>query len=183
MLGKTGSLHNLPAPSASVLNEALKLLATFGDSKSLTALLGQVREVQGHNEQVFREAQDAIAELTRGQKELDESRKALAQTTLLENGAIKHRAEELSQAEARLSGRIAKFDQEQSIASAALSELKKVLYNLEQTLEQRKAECESREEALARRTTDLDKIQSGLSAYSLQLEGKERKLRAALDGQ
>ena len=183
MLGKTGSLHNLPAPSASVLNEALKLLATFGDSKSLTALLGQVREVQSHNEQVFREAQEAIAELTRGQKELDESRKALVQTSLLENGAIKRRAEELSQAEAKLSGRIAKFDQEQSVASAALSELKKVLYNLEQTLNQRKAECESREEALARRTTELDNFQAELSGRSLELQARERKLRAALDGQ
>ena len=183
MLGKTGSLHNHPAPSASVLNEALKLLATFGDSKSLTALLGQVREVQSHNEQVFREAQEAIAELTRGQKELDESRKAFAQTSLLENGAIKRRAEELSQAEAKLSGRIAKFDQEQSIASAALSELKKVLYNLEQTLNQRKAECESREEALARRITELDNFQTELSGRSLELQAKERKLRAALDGQ
>ena len=183
MLGKSiGSLHNVPAPSASVLNEALKLLATFGDAKSIGPLLAQMREVQALNEQVFREAQEAIAKLVSGQKELDESRKALAQTTLLENGAIKRRSDELSQAEARLSGRIAKFDQEQSVASAALSELKKVLYNLEQTLNQRKAECESREEALARRTTDLDKIQSGLSAYSLQLEGKERKLRAALDG-
>ena len=182
MLGKIGTLHNLPAPSAAVLNEALKLLATFGDSKSLSALLGQVREVQSHNEQVFREAQEAIAELTRGQKELDESRKVFATTKAEQDLAIKRRSDELSQAEARLSGRIAKFDQEQSVASAALSELKKVLYNLEQTLNQRKAECESREEALTRRTADLDKIQSGLSAYSLQLEGKERKLRAALDG-
>ena len=182
MLGKSiGSLHNVPAPSASVLNEALKLLATFGDSKSLSALLGQVREVQSHNEQVFREAQDAIAGLTRGQKELDESRKVFATTKAEQDLAIKRRSDELSQAEARLSGRIAKFDQEQSVAGAALSELNKVLYNLEQTLNQRKAECESKEEALARRTTELDNFQTELSGRSLELQERERKLRAALD--
>ena len=182
MLGKSiGSLHNVPAPSASVLNEALKLLATFGDAKSIGPLLAQMREVQALNEQVFREAQEAIAKLVSGQKELDESRKALAQTTLLENGAIKHRAEELSQAEARLSGRIAKFDQEQTMAKSILGDTEKNLTNRELTVSQRESQCNEKALDLEHRVAAAENFESDLNSRAQQLQAKERKLRAALD--
>ena len=60
MLNKIGttalSLHTVPTPSAAVLSGILKLLTTFGDKKTISSLVEQARDVQTHNEQVFKHA-------------------------------------------------------------------------------------------------------------------------------
>lgn len=183
MLNKSiGSLHSVPAPSAAVLGESLKLLSTFGDKKAISALLEQVREVQSHNERVFRDAQDAIGALIATRNELDERRNAFAAAKAQEDTALQRRATELSQAEARLSGKISAFADEQSLAKKALSEKERALEEREQAIAKRESECKYTEKELAERIAGQDKNERELSARFAKLLDKERKLRAALDG-
>ena len=183
MLNKSiGSLHSVPAPSAAVLGESLKLLATFGDKKSIGPLLEQMRDVQAQNEQVFREAQAALGELTAGVKELEDSRKAFATVKVEEDLGIKRRLEQLSQAEARLSGKVAKFDEDNDAASAALDDRQRELTDRERAIIVRESKCEAKESDLIRRNSVAEKSEAALRAKEQQLQAKEQKLRAALDG-
>jgi uncharacterized protein (DUF3084 family) len=184
MIGKSGvtigSLHNIPAPSALVLGESLKLLATFGDKKAISALLETVREVQAHNEQVFRDAQTIMGELSTERKALDDSRKAFAIVKAEQDDINNQRASALSQADARLSGKVAAFANEQAALKSALDEKEKRLADMERSLGSREYECKARESELSERTAGQDKNEKELSARFAQLIEKERKLRAAL---
>ena len=183
MLGKTvGSLHNVPAPSAAVLGESLKLLATFGDKKGITALLEQMREVQEKNEQVFREAQAAIGELSVMRKELEESRNAFATASEQESAALRYRAQELSQAEARLSGKSAKFASEQEAAKSEIEDKQEDLRSREQRIMARELQCDETELDLELRIAATEKLESDLHSQEQRLRSKQQKLRDALDG-
>ena len=183
MLNKTlGSLHTVPAPSAAVLGESLKLLSTFGDKKDISKLLEQVLEVQTHNEQVFRDAQALMGELSAERKVLDDSRTAFAGVKVQEDVLMKNRAAMLSEAEARLSGRIMKFDQDQSMADKAISEKEKSLEERERAAGLIDLEHVKSMREMNLRLASLDKNEKELSARFAQLIEKERKLRAALDG-
>ena len=182
MLKSIGALHNVPAPSAAVLGESLKLLATFGDQKSIGPLLEQMRDVQAQNEQVFREAQEAISELTVMRKELDDSRKAFATTKVDVELDIKRRQEELSQAEARMSGKAAKLTNEQEAIRSVLADRESNLANIERTLIGRESKCADKERDLESRLSVISSKESVLRDREQQLLSKEKKLRDALDG-
>lgn len=182
MLKSIGSLHNVPAPSAAVLGESLKLLATFGDKKDIGKLLEQMREVQVKNEQVFRDAQAAFAEITVGRKELDDSRKAFATVKVEEDIANRKRQEEISQAEARLSGKADKFDNEHHEAMFVLEGKRNDIANRESTIVDRESKCSEKEQDVVKRLATIARKESALSAKEQQLHAKESKLRAALDG-
>jgi len=180
MLRSIGSLRNIPAPSALVLGEFLKLLSTFGDKKTISTLLEQVREVQANNEQVFRDAQAALAELSKERKGLDDSRKAFATVKVEEGLAHNRRAEELSMAEARLSGKVAAFANEQAASKSALDEKEKRLADMEKSLGSRESKAVQQMNDLNLRAAALDKLESSLNLREQQLQAKESKLRAAL---
>lgn len=182
MLKPIGSLHNVPAPSAAVLGESLKLLATFGDKKDIGKLLEQMREVQAQNEQVFRDAQAAISELTAGVKELEDHRKAFATVKVEEDLNIKRRLEQLSQAEARLSGKMDKFSDEQEAALIALDEKRNDLAGRERVITERESKCSEKEQDVLKRVATITRKEASLSANEQQLQAKEQKLRAALEG-
>lgn len=183
MLNKSiGSLHAVPAPSAAVLGESLKLLATFGDKKSIGTLLEQMRDVQANNEQVFRDAQALMGDLIAERNALDESRKAFAVVKVEEDLSIKRRSTELSQAEARLSGRISTFTSDQAAAKASLSDKERALEDRERSIYSRELKCNEDERDLNRRDAEMDKLESDLGIRAKQLQAKENKLRAALDG-
>lgn len=182
MLKSIGSLHNIPAPSSTVLNEALKLLATFGDKKAIGALLEQVRDVQAKNEQVLRDAQETIHSLTVAQEELNESRRAFASVKVEEEQNLRRRIEELSQAEARLSGKVSAFSKEQMQAKADIADKEKSLADRERDLTSRELKCKENEKDLDRRTSALERMESNINVRAQQLQAKEKNLRAALDG-
>lgn len=182
MLKSIGSLHNVPAPSAAVLGESLKLLATFGDKKSISALLEQVQEVQAKNEQVFREAQAAIGEIGVMQKALDASQIKFATTKILEEGEINRRIEACSQAEARLSGKAADFDAEQDAALSSLDDKQGDMLARDRTLIERESKCNEKERDLVGRLAVLEKKETAMRAKEQLLQSKENKLRALLDG-
>lgn len=182
MLKSIGSLHNVPAPSAAVLGESLKLLATFGDKKSIGTLLEQMQDVQAKNEQVFRDAQAVIGELTVMRKELNDSQMAFAYNSKAEGDSIKHRSEELSQAEARLSGKAAKFDEEQEAALSALGANKTDLASRERTVAESEAKNSELERDLEKWRATLSHKEKALLAKEQQLQARENKLRAVLDG-
>jgi chromosome segregation ATPase len=181
-LGKVGSLQNVPAPSAAVLNEALKLLATFGDSKSISALLEQVREVQANNEQVFRDTQEALSALRTTQSALEDAKQEFATSSLQENAALQRRSDELSKAEAQLSGRLAKFAQDQSAANKRLNEAEGSVSMAEKAVGAREAACADKESKLAELEASLKRTDTELTLRKEQLQVREKKLRAALDG-
>ena len=181
MLKSIGALHNVPAPSAAVLGESLKLLATFGDKKDIGKLLEQMREVQANNEQVFRDAQAAIGEIAIKRQELDDSRKAFATVKVEEDMDIKRRREELSQAEARLSGKAAKFDDELEASLLSLEGKRNDLENREAAISDRELKCSEKEQDVVKRLSTITRKESALSAKEQQLQAKEQKLRAALE--
>lgn len=180
MLKPIGSLHNIPAPSALVLGESLKLLSTFGDKKAISGLLEQVRDVQVINEQVFRDAQEAIATLSVERKALDDSRNAFATVKAEQDIASNQRASALSQAEARLSGKVAAFSDEQAVSKSALDEKEKRLADLDRSIGSRESKLVQQMQDLNLRTAALDKLESSLNLQAQQLQAKENKLRAAL---
>ena len=183
MLNKSiGSLHIVPAPSAAVLGESLKLLATFGDKKDIGKLLEQMREVQANNEQVFRDAQAAIGELTVMRNGLEEERKSFTVAKEREAAALGHRSQELSQAEARLSGEKAKFAEERKTIMSELAGRNSVLMDRDQTVSEREAKCDEEERDLGSRLAMLDNKESALRAKEQQLQARENKLRALLEG-
>ena len=182
MLKPIGSLHNVPAPSAAVLGESLKLLATFGDKKAISPLLEQMHDVQAKNEQVFREAQALMGELSVKQKELDDGRIAFANAKAQEDLAIKKRAEALSQAEASLSGEKAIFAKEQFSASLSFGDMESGLADRERRVTERELKCEEKDSDLDRLISATEKKASVLRALEQQLQAKENKLRAALEG-
>lgn len=180
MLKTIGSLHNVPAPSSAVLGESLKLLATFGDKKAITALLEQVRDVQANNEQVFRETQEAIGKLSVERKELDERRQAFAAEKAEQDAINNQRTVAISQAEARLSGKVSVFANDQALARSALDEKERRLADLERTVRSRELKCEDSEQDVDRRIAALNKYEADLNLRSQRLQEKENKLRAAL---
>ena len=183
MLNKSiGSLHSVPAPSAAVLGESLKLLATFGDKKDIGKLLEQMREVQANNEQVFRDTQAAIRELTAMRKEVDDAQVSFATTKAEQDHINNQRLIALSQAEARLSGKIAKFDDEQEAALSALEAKQGELADKERAILVRESKCESKESDIIRRNSVTEKAESSLRAKEQQLQARENKLRALLEG-
>ena len=181
MLKSIGALHNVPAPSAAVLGESLKLLATFGDKKDIGKLLEQMREVQEKNEQVFRDAQAAIGEITAKRQELEDNRSAFASSREKEAAALGYRAQELSQAEARLSGRVAKFDDEREASLLSLEGNRIDLANREADIAERELKCLEKEQDVLKRVATITRKESALSAKEQQLQAKEQKLRAALE--
>lgn len=182
MLKSIGSLHNIPAPSAAVLGESLKLLATFGDKKGITALLEQMREVQTQNEQVFRDAQAAIGELTVMRKELEDSRSAFATARDKEAAALGYRTQELSKAEARLSGKEAAFAKKEESAISALVEKEMNMRSAERTVAAREQKCQEKERDLDLRSAAMEKLESDLHSQEQRLRSKQQKLRDVLDG-
>lgn len=182
MLKSIGALHNIPAPSAAVLGESLKLLATFGDKKGISPVLEQMREVQAQNEQVFREAQAVMGELFAMQKELDNSRVAYLTAKVNEDLAAKQRASALSQAEARLSGKEAKFTEEQESALNEVDERESGVADRERRVTERELNCQVKEDGLVSRAYVLDHKDSDMRVHEQQLQAKEKKLRAALEG-
>ncbi len=182
MLKSIGSLHNVPAPSAAVLGESLKLLSTFGDKKAISALLEQVRDVQTINEQVFRDAQALMAELVTERNALDESRRAFAVGKTEEDREIKQRTIELSQAEARLSGKVAAFDAEQVKARTELGGKLKEVAERETAVSALERKYTQLMNDLNQRAADLDKREIDLGIREKQLQVKESKLRAYLEG-
>ena len=182
MLKSIGSLHNIPAPSAAVLGESLKLLATFGDKKSIGPLLEQMREVQAQNEQVFRDAQAAISELTVMRKELDDSRQAFATAREKESAAIGYRTQALSQAEARLSGKEDKFDAERESFLSMIAQKEINISAMERAVSSRELKCDDQEQDLSIRIAATEKLESDLRAQEQRLRSKQQKLRDALDG-
>ena len=180
MLGKVGSLQNIPAPSASTLNEALKLLSTFGDSKSISKLLEQVKEVQESNEHVFREAQAALSALKTTQDSLYESQKEFSNHVALENSSLRRRAEELSQAEAKLSGLKIKFDHDKAAAEANFADTRESLAIAEQAVSKRELACSYKEQSIIQKQSELDALQKSIDQRAQQLRDKESKLRIAL---
>lgn len=184
MIGKpsVGSLRPLPGLSSGVLTEVVKLFATLGDSKKLVPLLEQMREIQAHNEQVFRDAQDANVALSVERRALEDSRIAFAAVKAQEDLSTKNRSSALSEAEAKLSGRIARFGQDQVDASAIQAETVKKLDSMEQSLRRRESECKAKEEELTERIAKQDKNEKELSTRFAQLIEKERKLRVVLEG-
>ena len=182
MLKSIGSLHNVPVPSAAVLGESLKLLATFGDKKSIGTLLEQVREVQAQNEQVFREAQEAIGKLAVQNQNLEDSRNSFARKLAEEDLSINRRQEELSQAEARLSGKAAKFADEHGAAMSSLEDKHDGLVARERMIIERESILTEKERGLRERLALLENKESAMRTKEQQLQAKEQKLRAALDG-
>ena len=182
MLKSIGSLHNVPAPSAAVLVELLKLLSMFGDKKSVGTLLEQMREVQANNEQVFRDAQTLSGELSVMRKELEDSRMAFATVKVDEDLNIKRRLQELTQAEARLSGKAAKFSEEQERTISKLDDTQSSLAVQTQTLIERESKCKEKERDIGGRLAVLEKKESALRLKEQQLQSKENKLRSLLDG-
>lgn len=182
MIKSIGSLHNVPGPSSDVLSESLKLLTTFGDKKAISTLLEQLRDIQAHNEKVFKDTQASIESLSIARKEFDESRKAFATIKAEEDQNIRRRLEDLSQAEARLAGKEAKFKSEQASANSALAEKETLLVNRERQIVAREAKCDERERDLDSRLAVVSSKEVGLRDREQQLQVKERKLRAVLDG-
>ena len=182
MLKSIGALHNVPAPSAAVLGESLKLLATFGDKKDIGKLLEQMREVQANNEQVFRDVQAAISEVTVSRHNLEDSRNSFTRKLAEEDLDIKRRREELSQAEARLSGKAAKFDDELEASLLSLEGKRNDLANREAAISDRELKCSEKEQDVVKRVATITRKESALSAKEQQLQAKEQKLRAALEG-
>ena len=182
MLGKTlGSLRNVPSPPAAVLEEALKLLLTFGDSKSLGALLEQVREVQVNNERVFDETQKVLADLRVAKKSLEDSQEEYAKHTSEQNSAISRRADELVKYEASFKERIENFNQKEAASNVSLSQTKSELDRREQLIRQREVDYANKVQELSRKETDINQKASILTEARLRLEVKERKLRAVMD--
>lgn len=183
MIGKTvGSLNTIPAPSSAVLGESLKFLSTFGDKRSISALLEQVRDVQAHNEQVFKDAQEAIAALRLAQQETDENRKAL-EFLKSEQNAINHqRTMAISQAEARLSGKASTLANEQALVKSALDEREKNLSDRERIIISRESKCDETGRDLESRLAVISNKEASLRDREQQLQMKENKLRAVLDG-
>ena len=163
MLRSIGSLHNIPAPSSLILGEFLKLLSTFGDKQKVSTLLEQVREVQANNEQVFRDAQAALAELSKERKGLDDSRKAFATGKEEDLAKNRYRSEELSMAEARLSGKVAAFANEQAASKSALDEKEKRLADMDKSLGSRESKAVQQMNDLNLRAAALDKLESSLN--------------------
>ena len=182
MLKPIGSLHNVPVPSAAVLGESLKLLATFGDKRSISPLLEEVREVQANNEQVFREAQALSGVLAVMRKELEDSRKAFSTTKAEAESDINLRLQEISQAEARLSGKVAKFAEEQGANISKLDDIQVALTDRTQALIERESKCKEKERDLGGRLSVLESKESVLRLKEQQLQAKENKLRSLLDG-
>lgn len=183
MIGKTvGSLNTVPAPSSAVLGESLKLLATFGDKKSIGPLLEQMRDVQAQNEQVFRDAQALMGDLIAERNALDESRKAFAVVKVEEDLANKRRSSDLSQAEARLSGKADKFTAERATALSSIDDKQEDLANREQSISSREAICAEKEGDLDSRLLVITRKEAALRDREQQLQQRENKLRAVLDG-
>ena len=181
MLNKIGSLHTVPTPSAAVLNEALKLLTTFGDKKTIGSLVEQARDVQTHNEQVFKDAQALMAELASERKSLDDLSLAFAIGKVKEENSINSRSAALSQAEARLSGDKDRFTREQKEARLELSAKETDLENKESTITDRAEKTQGILKDLTLRALTLDKKETVLNDKERQLQAKENKLRALLD--
>lgn len=182
MIKSIGSLHNVPGPSSDVLSESLKLLTTFGDKKAISSLLEQLREVQTHNERIFKETQAAIESLSIAKKEFEASRQAFANLKNKEDSDLNRRWDDLSQAEARLSGKMSKFDSEQASANAILSDKEADILKRAQAMTAREAKCDDRGRDLDSRLAVVGGKEADLRNREQQLQVKEKKLRAVLDG-
>lgn len=182
MLKSIGSLHTVPAPSAAVLGESLKLLATFGDKKDISKLLEQVRDVQTHNEQVFRDAQALMGDLNVQRNALDVSQREFSTKVAQEEAAIKRDRSVLVVQAAQLDSRVQKLNEEQGSSQAKLEEQEKHLADLERSIVARDLKFVQQMQDFNLRVTTHDKKEKELSDRFTQLFEKERKLRAALDG-
>lgn len=181
MLNKAiGSLHTVPVPSAAVLGESLKLLATFGDKKAISTLLEEVRDVQAHNEQVFRDAQALIGELSVQRQALDVSQREFSTKVAHQEAAIQRDRNVLTLQESKLDGSISKFDQEKEAYTNDAELLAVKLGNHERLLNRRESECKASEDELSRRVVVLDRQETELGIRAQQLQEKENKLRALL---
>ena len=182
MLKPIGSLHNIPAPSAAVLGESVKLLSTFGDKKSISPFLEKMHEVQVHNDQVFRDAQAAISEIAKMRQELDDNRNSFVRKMVVEDLASRHRADELSQAEARFSGKAAKFAEEREAILSTLNYKQLEMDKSERLVIARETKCDERERDLDSRLAITNGKEAAIRNMQQQLQATEKRLRAALDG-
>lgn len=180
MIKSIGSLHNVPGPSSLVLSESLKLLTTFGDKKAISAILEQLRDIQAHNEKVFKDTQAAIEALSVESKAFEESRKAFAAQKAEQDDISNQRTIALSQAEARLSGKASALANEQAVFKLSLDKKETALANREQTCRSREMKCDENERGLASRMEVMGNRESDIVRREKQLQVKENKMRAAM---
>jgi phosphoenolpyruvate-protein kinase (PTS system EI component) len=181
MVGNVGVISPVPKPSSAVVAEALSLLSTFGDSKGLAKVLGQMKEVQQANEKVLAEAQAGIAELTKLHRDLEQSRTDHAAQVSRDKATFDQRTEDLARDERRLNERQTLFEDEKRSAQAALSQRTHELNQATKAVHDREIKCDERAKGLTVLERQVNQRLDETNALRDSLSRREARLRQALD--
>lgn len=182
MISKVGALHTPPKPSTAVMDAAIGMLTVFGDPQKLKKLLTEIRDVQQHNEQVFKDAQAALSDVTKREKKMDEDFVQHVQENATAKTDIATRRRNLQVSEDRLATRISTFDQYEAAQTLELTERKAELDLGHRDLKAKLAAHDANKQDLDKRATVLDHQEQRNNDRRLKLKTREAKLRAALDG-
>jgi uncharacterized protein (DUF3084 family) len=182
MVGKAniGSVQTSPAPSAAVLNEALKLLATFGDKKGLSDLMTKASEVQKANEEVLAQIRAGLEELHREQSVLDTDKMEFQKDVRRQHDELQSWSTVLKNRETDLIVRETKAKQDESALISRNAEKQKELSDREKNVILRESLAAAKENELSRREASVSQAEAKYADRVRVLEERESKLRAFL---
>jgi hypothetical protein len=182
MVGKAniGAVQVPPAPSAIVLNEALKLLATFGDSKSLAPVLKKMQEAQAANAELIAQIQAGKAELEKAQAEFDAERSAKESQIHETLAKLKEQADRLISTEAVLNMRAEKIKKDGDEMANHHQFMTNKFNVTSERLNEKESELKAREYELIKRTKDVTDAEVSIAERLHKLEERENSLRAFL---
>lgn len=186
MIGKSGNsvgtLHSIPAPSASVLNQALSLLATFGDSKGLKATLASMAEVQEKNEAILKQAQEEIALLASEREKFSREVSEFSAKKAGDELLLNRRAAALSQDEAKLRGLTTQFVDEKRAQNESMTHREQEVAYKENALAERDKKLNEKENRLDVLEKELSARHVALVELQASIQAREAKLRSFLNG-
>lgn len=186
MIGKSGtnvgSLHVLPAPSSTVLNQALSLLATFGDSKGLKETLSKMVEVQKSNEETYKQAQEELANIRREREALSKEIDDFNKKKSIDIDDISRRVREVSEQAARISGMATKLSAEAKERNEAMANREQECAYKEKDLKDTAKKLDEKAHLLSVKEKEIEAANIALAERQASLQAREAKLRSYLNG-
>ncbi len=181
-LQKVGALHTVPRPSATVATEALNLLSALGGGdKKVRKELEEMRDVQTHNERVFKDAKAVLTEVTKAQTKLDEETAQQTRHNMQTRSELTTRTANLGAREQRLDAKVSRSERESADHVSALNERDRKLSSAFAELQTRERDCDAKSQALGVQHAELAAKLQATETLRTSLKAREARLRTALD--
>lgn len=183
MVMQLGGVRKAPKPSSSTLEEALKLFSFMGgDNKAGKKLLEEMKDVAAHNEKILAEANAAVQEANKMNRDLDDARQAFSDYEKKTRTEFENVAAELVARSKGLDEKKSNDDAYFKSQKESLDAKSKDVYETDQSLAAREKALVDRFNELEAREKKVKAAEAHNTKVLRDLELRDQRVRQAMGG-